>query len=58
MWNYAAQVWARFRSRGRPLDDDADLLIAAYARQLQATLVTNNTRDFEGLGVRLANWIG
>ena len=39
---------------------DADtipyLLIAAYARWLQATLVTNNVRDFAGVDVTCATW--
>jgi len=56
MWEGAASTWADCRRRGRP-HDDADLLIAAYARHLQATLVTNNTADFEDLGLRLANWV-
>lgn len=54
MWDDAAQTWAACRRRGRPHDDDADLLIAAYARQLAATLVTINTHDFADLGVPLA----
>lgn len=58
MWDDAAQTWAKLRRRGRPYEDDADLLIAAYARRLRATLVTNNTRDFEDLDVPLANWLG
>jgi predicted nucleic acid-binding protein len=56
MWEGAATTWADCRRRGRPRDD-ADLLIAEYARHLQATLVTSNTGDFEDLGVRLANWV-
>jgi len=58
MWDDAANAWARFTSHGRPLDDDADLLMAGYARSLHATLVTNNTSDCEGLGARLASWFG
>jgi predicted nucleic acid-binding protein len=57
MWDDAAELWAECRRRSEPGDDDADLLIAAYARHLQATLVTNNISDFEHLGVRLANWL-
>ena len=57
MWDDAAEIWVACRRRGRPHEDDADLLIAAYARHLQATLVTNNTADFEDLGLRLANWV-
>lgn len=56
VWADAAQLWARVRAQGRPHDDDADLLIAAYARWLQATVVTNNTRDFAALDVPCATW--
>jgi tRNA(fMet)-specific endonuclease VapC len=35
-----------------------DLLIAAHARSLNATLVTNNTREFERIvGLKLENWV-
>jgi tRNA(fMet)-specific endonuclease VapC len=35
-----------------------DLWIAAHARALNATLVTNNIREFERVpGLRLANWV-
>ena len=34
-----------------------DLLIAAHARSLNLTLVTNNTREFERVeGLRVENW--
>jgi tRNA(fMet)-specific endonuclease VapC len=34
-----------------------DLLIAAHAKSLNATLVTNNTREFERIkGLKLENW--
>ena len=35
-----------------------DLLIAAHARALDLTLVTNNTREFERVdGLKLENWV-
>ena len=47
---------AQLERQGRRLDD-ADLLIAAIARSIGATLVTNNTRHFERVpGLRLENW--
>lgn len=58
MWEDAAEMYAECRRRGEPHDDDADLLIAAYARHCGATLVTNNTTDFLNLGVQLDNWVG
>ena len=34
-----------------------DLLIAAHARSLNLTLITNNTREFERVeGLRVENW--
>ena len=35
--------------------DQADMLIAATAQVHQLTLVTRNTRDFEGCGIGLLN---
>lgn len=36
----------------------SDLLIAAHARALDVTLVTNNTREFERVdGLKLENWV-
>ena len=55
MWEDAAGLWADQRRRGRPCDD-ADLLIAAFARRLRATLVTNNTADFVDLGLPVVDW--
>lgn len=55
MWVDAARLWADRQRQGRP-HDDADLLIAAFARRLRATLVTNNTADFADLGVPVVDW--
>lgn len=57
MWDDAARTWVACRRRARPHDDDADLLIAAYARHHRATVVTTNSADFEDLEVRLVNWL-
>ncbi len=37
--------------------DDADLLIAAFARRLRATVVTNDTGDFADLEVPVVDWM-
>ena len=51
-----AQLRAEFEARGRVLPQ-LDAQIAAIAITQGLTLVTRNTRDFEGLpGLRLANW--
>ena len=39
----------------RPRADD-DLLIGSFARVHEATVVTRNTQDFEGLGLSLEDW--
>lgn len=57
IWHDAAASHANSRRRGRPHDNDADLLIAACARHLGATLVTNNTADFVDLDVGLVDWV-
>jgi predicted nucleic acid-binding protein len=56
-WALAAKLWARRASEGRPTSD-ADLLIAAHAARLGATIVTSNVRHFEGLGVAVEDWKG
>lgn len=55
MWTQAAELWAIERRRGRA-HDDADLLIAAFARKLGATMVTNNVADFVSLDVLVVDW--
>ena len=55
MWVEAAGLGADRRRHGRT-HDDADLLIASFARRLRATLVTNNTADFTDLDVPVIDW--
>lgn len=50
-----AELWAERQRTGRPIAD-ADLLIAVQAERLRAILVTDNEKDFEGLGLRIDNW--
>jgi tRNA(fMet)-specific endonuclease VapC len=54
-WVEAAQLWAEREQAGRPISD-ADLMIAVQAKRLGAILVTDNERDFDGLGVQVENW--
>ena len=56
---HTADRWDRLQgSAGRPLPA-IDSLLAATALQHDLTLVTRNTADFDGLGVRLVNpWQG
>jgi predicted nucleic acid-binding protein len=54
-WSLAVELWAQRRAMGLPIAD-ADLLMAAFARNRDAVLVTNNEKDFYRLGVTLQNW--
>lgn len=49
-WVLASGLWALRRKAGRPIED-ADLLIGVFALNNNATLVTNNTKDFDLLGI-------
>ncbi|MDJ1173219.1 type II toxin-antitoxin system VapC family toxin [Roseofilum capinflatum] len=50
----AGQLRGRLQSQGKPRTQ-ADMMIAATAQIHQLTLVTRNTRDFEGCGIRFIN---
>jgi tRNA(fMet)-specific endonuclease VapC len=51
-----AEIRADLKMRGEPIGAN-DLLIAAHARSLDLTLVTNNTREFSRVkGLKLENW--
>lgn len=55
--HYAAQ-FTRLKEAGTPIGAN-DLWIACHALALDATLVTNNIREFERVtGLRLENWAG
>jgi tRNA(fMet)-specific endonuclease VapC len=54
-WDRASFLWAERHRAGKPIED-ADLLIAVAAGKIGATLVTNNLRHYQDLGVPLVNW--
>lgn len=55
--HYAAH-FTRLRDAGTPIGAN-DLWIACHALAQDATLVTNNLREFERVaGLRLENWVG
>jgi tRNA(fMet)-specific endonuclease VapC len=54
-WSLATDLWAKRRAAGSPISD-ADLLIGAYVSNRGATLVTDNEKDFLGLGITIENW--
>lgn len=50
-------IRADLAAKGRPIGNN-DLWIAAHARCLRCTLVSNNVREFERVdGLRLENWV-
>ena len=50
-------IRATLEKRGTPVGAN-DLLIAAHARSLKLTLVTNNLKEFERVdGLQVENWI-
>lgn len=52
-----AQIHTQLQKIGEMIGN-MDLLIAAHARSLDATLVTNNVREFSRIdSLRLENWI-
>lgn len=54
----AGAVRAELAASGSPIGA-YDLLIAGHVRSLDATLVTNNLREFSRVsGLRLADWVG
>ena len=54
-WEQAAKLWVHRRAKGLPIGD-ADLLIGVFALNRDATLVTNNEKDFVELGINTENW--
>lgn len=56
IWQYA-QLRTDLQQQGKPIGS-LDMLIAAHALSINATLVTNNTQEFERIqGLNLENWI-
>jgi tRNA(fMet)-specific endonuclease VapC len=54
-WDRAAELWAHRHRAGLPITD-SDLLIAVSSLKASATLVTNNSRHFQGLGLSVESW--
>jgi len=54
-WQQSAMLWAERHRNGNAIAD-ADLLIAVTALIQDAVLVTNNTRHFSDLGLKLEDW--
>lgn len=52
--DYYAMIVAKRKQQGRPIHS-FDALIAATAKAHNATLVTRNVRDFQGLDLEIIN---
>lgn len=57
-WDKGAKLWAKCRRSGTITGEgiDKDILIAAQALEHGATVITNNIRHFEYLGVDYETW--
>jgi tRNA(fMet)-specific endonuclease VapC len=55
--SHYAKIRAELRAKGMMIGAN-DLLIAAHARSLGLTLITNNTREFRRVrGLEIENWV-
>jgi predicted nucleic acid-binding protein len=57
-WESGSKLWANCRRKGKPTGEglDADVLIAAQAKEHDAIVVTDNIRHFQYLGVNYESW--
>lgn len=56
IWHYAT-LRHQLQQQGKPIGS-LDMLIAAHALSLNATLITNNVAEFERVnGLRIENWV-
>jgi len=52
------EIRAYLEQQGKPIGS-LDLLIAAHAKSLNTTLITNNLREFNRIpGLQIDNWVG
>lgn len=56
IWDEAVRLWV-MAIRQNNKREDADILIAAFAIQLSATVVTQNVRHFSVFQLSIENWI-
>lgn len=55
---FYGELRTALEKRGKPIGP-MDMMIAAHALSLDATLVTHNTREFQRVkGLRLEDWVG
>jgi predicted nucleic acid-binding protein len=56
IWDEAVRLWVS-SVRQNNKREDADILIAAFAVQLNATVVTRNVKHFQVFSFPIENWI-
>ncbi len=56
IWDEAIRLWVT-TVRQNQKREDADILIAAFASHLQATVVTTNVKHFSVFDLRVENWM-
>jgi predicted nucleic acid-binding protein len=56
IWDEAIRLWV-MTIRQNTMPGDRDLLIAAFAIQLSATVVSRNVRHFSVFGLSIENWL-
>jgi predicted nucleic acid-binding protein len=55
--DFAVNIYCELRDKKQPIED-ADILTAAFCISHDFTLVTHNTRHFEGIqGLRYCDWV-
>jgi tRNA(fMet)-specific endonuclease VapC len=55
--NIASDLYSNLRKKGKTIGD-ADILIAAIVIKNEGTLISNNTKHYEGIErLKLANWL-
>lgn len=55
VWEAAIQLWLQ-TTRANEKRQDADILIAAFASDLSAVIVTDNVKHFDTFGLPVENW--
>jgi predicted nucleic acid-binding protein len=56
IWDEATRLWAMAKHQNK-LPGDKDLLIAAFAIHLNATVVTRNVKHFQNFSFPVENWV-
>lgn len=55
IWDAAINLWVEACQQNKARED-ADIVIAAFAKHMGATVVTDNTKHFSHLGVHVETW--